>query len=385
MGEKLPGVIVVTDHRFCMAGADLYSSARYDETFLRRYVHAFGDVMVLGRGGGKPVRLAGRHPFVEVPPLPQLLNPLMLVRFWWRFHRAADERWIVVRLPSFVGTALLPILLLKRRRLIVEVVGSPQALLAVGYVNLRLRLLGRIQRRAQRLLCRSASGVSYVDRRLMAESPPGKHAEVDVYSSVELGAEWMRPAREDRRSPGDAVDIVSVVSLAHPYKGLGTLLDALAQLRGQFPFRLTVFGDGPNRAEFQEHARILGLGDAVRFAGYVGDRELREALDRADVYVHPSWTEGLPRAVIEAATRSRMSIATDVGGTASLVEDDLLVPPRDAQALAAALRRVATFGAHEREQRESRARARVERFSPGSQQAVAVEFYVRVTREQEAL
>jgi len=62
-----------------------------------------------------------------------------------------------------------------------------------------------------------------------------------------------------------------------------------------------------------------------------------------DVLALPSWTEGLPLVVLEAMASARAVVATPVGGTPELVQDGetgLLVPPRDPEALAAALRRL---------------------------------------------
>jgi glycosyltransferase involved in cell wall biosynthesis len=67
---------------------------------------------------------------------------------------------------------------------------------------------------------------------------------------------------------------------------------------------------------------------------------VQRALDRADLFVLPSLTEGLPRALLEAMARGLAAVATTVGGIPELLPADCLVPPRNAVALARRLREV---------------------------------------------
>ena len=85
--------------------------------------------------------------------------------------------------------------------------------------------------------------------------------------------------------------------------------------------------------------QALGLGDGVRLFGYWAD--LQEALSVIDVFVLPSLMEGHPIALLEAMAAAKPVVATTVGGNGEAVEDGVtgrLVPPGDADALAAAVR-----------------------------------------------
>jgi glycosyltransferase involved in cell wall biosynthesis len=99
-------------------------------------------------------------------------------------------------------------------------------------------------------------------------------------------------------------------------------------------------GEGPERPSLEAKARELGIEDRVSFLGYRED--VADLLANCDVFVLPSLTEGLPVSVLEAMAASRPVIASEVGGNKEVVvhgETGLLVPPRDAAALADALRR----------------------------------------------
>jgi glycosyltransferase involved in cell wall biosynthesis len=124
------------------------------------------------------------------------------------------------------------------------------------------------------------------------------------------------------------------------------LVDVMTLLNGDeeaASWRLDVYGEGPLERELAQHIAAARLEDAIRLHGYVAyDAGLREAYDRADAFVHVSLTEGMPQVLIEACAARLPIVATDVGGVAALVGDAaILVPPRDAERIADALRKVA--------------------------------------------
>jgi glycosyltransferase involved in cell wall biosynthesis len=90
-------------------------------------------------------------------------------------------------------------------------------------------------------------------------------------------------------------------------------------------------------------AHALGLNKKVRFLGELtaGDR-VRAQLDTADLFVLPSRTEGLPRAMIEAMARALPCIGSTVGGIPELLPREDLIPPNDPHALARKIREVVT-------------------------------------------
>ena len=152
-------------------------------------------------------------------------------------------------------------------------------------------------------------------------------------------------ARDD-----DEVRLIFVGRLA-PVKGLRVLFNALASLRDEMPnLRLTLVGDGPDRAGLEEAARDLG--DMVRFTGYMSQSEVAEALAGSDICILPSFAEGVPVILMEAFACGLPVIATQVAGVGELVvdgENGLLVPPGDEMRLAESIRHLV---AHPEERRK---------------------------------
>jgi glycosyltransferase involved in cell wall biosynthesis len=154
-----------------------------------------------------------------------------------------------------------------------------------------------------------------------------------AYSGVDA------PPVEPAPLPWDPPTIAVVGRLA-PEKGIDVLLRALADLDG---VRLTVAGDGPERARLDALADELGVADRVTWLGWVRHDELWAVLQQATVVAVPSRQDAFPRIAVEAAHLQRPVVASAVGGLRESVVDHatgLLVPPADPAALARALARV---------------------------------------------
>ncbi len=139
---------------------------------------------------------------------------------------------------------------------------------------------------------------------------------------------------------GPAV-IGTVCRLVEPKKGLGILLEAVAQLRKQAPVpgcQLLIVGEGPAHESLRERSEKLGIAPWVVFTGM--RRDVAGLLPLMDVFVLPSLYEGFGIAILEAMAARRPVVATAVGGIPEFVvhgQTGLLVPPGDPVALAAAV------------------------------------------------
>jgi glycosyltransferase involved in cell wall biosynthesis len=124
-----------------------------------------------------------------------------------------------------------------------------------------------------------------------------------------------------------------------PEKGFDQLIAAARGVLEKHPAAgFILFGDGPLREALARQVAKGGLGGRFVFAGFRGD--LEKYLPNLDVFVQPSFTEGLPVAVLEAAAAGLPVVATAVGGTPEVVADGqtgFLVPPGRPAALTAKL------------------------------------------------
>lgn len=152
---------------------------------------------------------------------------------------------------------------------------------------------------------------------------------------------WLAGLRGELQIGSDAL-VVGIVANLREIKDHRTLLDAVAILAPRFPrLVLVMIGQGPAKADLEARIDELGIGTMVRFAGGRANHPNPHRL--FDVSVLCSWSEGFPNSIVEAMAAARPVVATAVGGIPDAVEEGvtgLLVPPRDAPALAAALGRL---------------------------------------------
>ncbi len=124
-------------------------------------------------------------------------------------------------------------------------------------------------------------------------------------------------------------------------KGVPVLLNAVAKLKDQHPdLRVTLIGDGPDRADLEAMSTSLDLEQLVEFTGYKSQSEVAETLAQTDVFVLPSFAEGVPVVLMEAMAAQVPVVTTQIAGVPELVrngESGVLVPPGDEDALIAAL------------------------------------------------
>jgi glycosyltransferase involved in cell wall biosynthesis len=144
-------------------------------------------------------------------------------------------------------------------------------------------------------------------------------------------------ARASLDTPDDAPLLLALGRL-HENKAFDVLIDAVAQTRGTY---LWLAGAGPLRAPLQAQAARLGILERVRFLGWRADTAA--LLAACDALICSSRHEPLGNVVLEAWAHGRPVIATRAQGPAALIEDGvsgILTPLDDADALAAAIRRV---------------------------------------------
>lgn len=125
-------------------------------------------------------------------------------------------------------------------------------------------------------------------------------------------------------------------------KGVPLLLEAFARAREAYPDAcLTLVGDGPERTMLEARVRELGLQEVVRFTGYLSQQEVAGELAQADLFVLPSFSEGLPVVLMEAMATGLPVLTTGIAGVPELVEEGVtgrVVFPGDVVGLEAGMR-----------------------------------------------
>ncbi|MFY9113978.1 MAG: glycosyltransferase family 4 protein [Dethiobacteria bacterium] len=133
--------------------------------------------------------------------------------------------------------------------------------------------------------------------------------------------------------------LVGTVARLAPQKGIRHLIQAAAILSGRYPhLRFVIIGDGPMRSFLEILVQRLELKGKIFFTGHMENVPL--LMSMLDIFVLPSYTEGLSLTILEAMAASRPVVASRTGGIPEIIIHDQtgkLVPPGDSYALAHAI------------------------------------------------
>ncbi len=140
--------------------------------------------------------------------------------------------------------------------------------------------------------------------------------------------------------------VVGIVATLRSWKGHRYLIEALGMMAARAsarPLHLVIVGDGPQRAHLEAQVAHQGLQSVVQFCG--NQNSVVEWLHGMDAFALPSYAnEGIPQALLQAMACALPVVTTQAGAIGEIARDSetaLVVAPRDAAALAAALERLA--------------------------------------------
>jgi glycosyltransferase involved in cell wall biosynthesis len=158
------------------------------------------------------------------------------------------------------------------------------------------------------------------------------HPLADPAGRARLRAELKLPIAPD-------APVVGIVARIVMEKGFRELARAFATVRERIPAaRLVIVGEGPEEAELNAEIATHGIGDAVVLLG--NRLDVPDLLRAFDLFVLPSYREGMPVALLEAMASGLPVVATDVRGSREVVDsgrNGIMVPLGDVPALADAL------------------------------------------------
>lgn len=160
---------------------------------------------------------------------------------------------------------------------------------------------------------------------------------------VPEAAETVRTALPAK--PGDEIAVGLVGRIYFRHKNHDVLVPVARLLRDADPsFTFHIIGDGPDRARLEALIRDAGLEERLRFHGWVPRERLRRFLeDRIDIVLIPSWHEGIPLVLLEAAAFGKPFLISALPFVAEYeIPEAYLLNPGDPEAIA---RKLARFGA----------------------------------------
>jgi glycosyltransferase involved in cell wall biosynthesis len=324
-----------------------------DYSFWCRYLDAFDFVEIVARVQDvvavPPTYMRSDGDKVSFVPLPYYIGPLQyllnahkIMAITRAVVKSADA--VILRTPGQVSSNVFRYLRKDAHPYGVEVVGDPYDVFAPGSIDHPLRAFFRWWGAKQlKQQCRLAVAATYVTENALQKRYPCSQFST-YFSDVELPFNTYESSPRGAFGSGGVFNLVLVGSLAQLYKSPDILIEAVALCRTKgHKLTLNIIGDGKFRHQLEEQVARMGLNDSISFLGQLpAGGAVRAELLKADLFILPSRTEGLPRAMIEAMACGLPCIGSTVGGIPELLPVEDLVPSGSVQALADKIEEIIT-------------------------------------------
>jgi glycosyltransferase involved in cell wall biosynthesis len=337
---------VYTDYKYRRDATGVYAEKAFT-LFLARLAEEIDGLVLLGRLDPRPDRWHYRLPpslsFVPLPWYASLANPLSAVpamlrslRRFWRVLDDVDGVWVLG--PHLLSLAFVLLAIVRRKCVFLGARQDLPRYVANRHPDRRpFKIAALILEGAWRLLARRHPIIVVgpdLERRYR-----GARAVLGIYVSLVEEREIDAALEETGRDYSGELNVLAVGRLEREKNPL-LLADILARLREREPrWRLIVCGDGPMREELAQRLDRLGVADHADLRGYVAmNGELTRFYRSSHLFLHVSWTEGVPQVLFEAFAAGLPAVATAVGGVPGAADGcAVLIPPGDASAAAEGL------------------------------------------------
>lgn len=338
-------VIFIHDHKFKKYKNSYFSEGKITDEVFSRYVLSSENLTVISRmedinDGSNLLKIESDN--INFSPVKGLIFSKIFSRHLFRnskdiLQKITYSDFIVVRLPSFLGIYVLVINIFTKKKYFIELVGDPKEALMTSKedVSLPFKFFVHAFSELNKFFIKNAHGVIYVTESALQMDYP-TNGLTEHASNVEMTIKEKRISIEDYKIQNNLFKIGLIGSFNNHYKGITEAINAMSLLNdSEKKFELHILGSGTLKDDYNLLAKELGVSDLVFFDGIVkGGNKVADWLSSLDLYIQPSYTEGLPRALIEAMSVGLPAVASDVGGIPELLSKDTLVKPYDSEALA---------------------------------------------------
>jgi glycosyltransferase involved in cell wall biosynthesis len=334
----LKKVLFCHDHLLSEFEGKYYSAGKLDYSKFKFYLDIFKNLTLVSRG--KPVSKLDlgvsivNGPNLDVETLPNLASVNGLIHRGKIRERLAQSILlhdaVIVRLPSEIGLMALDIAQKTNKPVLVEVVAN-----AYDCLKYRGDLLAKIYAPflewRMRKACLNADVITYVTSKYLQKKYPSNGMQAAI---SDAGINEVLPARKFPTSDTFTIGVIGNPDVK--LKGIKIALDAVSQARkisGLNIILKVLGGEGKNF--------ILDNGNLPSWCSFtnvlIGESKVNVWLDDLDIYVQPSFTEGLPRALVEAMSRGLPCFGSDVGGIPELLSKKYVFKPGNSGSLSSSL------------------------------------------------
>lgn len=338
-------VIFIHDHKFKKYKNSYFSEGKITDEVFSRYILSSENLTVISRmedvdDSSNLLKIESDN--INFSPVKGLIFSKVFSRHLFRnskdiLQKITYSDFIVVRLPSFLGIYVLVINIFTKKKYFIELVGDPKEALMTSKedVSLPFKFFVHVFSELNKFFIKNAHGVIYVTESALQMDYP-TNGLIEYASNVEMAIKEKRIGIDDYKIQNNLFKIGLIGSFNNHYKGITEAVNAMSLLNdSEKKIELHILGSGSLEDYYRSLAKKMGVSHMVFFDGILkGGGEVADWLSSLDLYIQPSYTEGLPRALIEAMSVGLPAIATDVGGIPELLSKDTLIKPYDSESLA---------------------------------------------------
>ena len=334
------------DYIYCYKGK-YYARTQEKYEFYQRYLRVFNELRLVTRCvyedslGKSRVLLDDSR--IEFTPIPFFSGPLQYIKVYIKIGEVLKGITngcdaAILRLPSTVAQRVATEVMKAGIPYATELVFDAKDALS-GASNLVERLLWKKIHSQMVNICNGANGVSCVTSHYLQTHYTSlkTNAFFSNYSSLALDKSFYTAARQYPQKKTFIISHVCTQVQFNGRKGYNEVISAMKILKKR-NIDVCVNFAGPDYHDgirlLTDFARKLGVEDRVKFIGGVNRSQLSDYLEKSDLYVMPTWAEGLPRVIIEAMAKGLPCITTPVSGNPELISEHFLVEYSDITTLA---------------------------------------------------
>lgn len=243
------------------------------------------------------------------------------------FNAVKSSQANLLRLPGLISNIAGISCILLNKKISMQLVGDPYDVFSSGVGGKYAPILKIVFTNLTKYICKKAAVTSYVTQYTLQKKYPYSRNAVNIsYSDVNLEPSVFeeKNIRKDNLIEKEVINFLMVGSLEQRYKGFDIALRAISQLKTNKKFTINIVGEGIYLEELKELARKLNLSEVINFCGKVSHEEVLRLMVLCDIFLMPSRTEGLPRALIEAMAMGAPAIGSNVGGIPELLDREFI-------------------------------------------------------------
>lgn len=243
----------------------------------------------------------------------------------------------IIRMPSFIGMVACREANKNKKKYWIEMVTDPLDTLW-NHGNRLGKIIAPIIYVINRHFVKKAENVIYVTDKFLQKKYPNKKNNIGCSDvNLEELSDSVLQARLEKieaKEQNEIIKIGLIGSLNVKHKGHKVAIKAISKLKDKYNIELHFLGAG-DKANWINIIKKYKVSDIVHFDGTLpSGQQVYNWIDKLDIYIMPSLTEGMPRSLIEAMSRACPCIGSNVGGIPELIGEECIVPRKNEKELA---------------------------------------------------